>query len=61
MEKLVVLVVLAFHYVSAHQIYENECPADEPMPDFDMNKVKSLTKSVHKKLFLKKFILFFSS
>lgn len=43
MDKLILLVVLTFHYVSAHQIYENECPAVTPMPDFDIEKVRVLT------------------
>lgn len=45
MEKIILLVVLAFHCVSAHKIYEDECPAVDPMPEFDITKVRGLTKS----------------
>ncbi len=43
MEKFAVLVVLAFHSIGAHKIYENECPEVTPMPDFDINRVRLIT------------------
>lgn len=40
MQKLTLLVILAISCATSDRIYEDECPAVTPMPDFDMQKVK---------------------
>lgn len=43
--ELIVLsvVILTVGYASSDRIYETECPAVTPMPDFDMKRVKFIS------------------